>query len=114
MKRLTLNETWRLCLKQWKWLVKEIKAHPDANIHVLKRKWVKLQGYGEDGVDDDCFFCEYAGQREKFGGEFGCRGCPARKVDKEFHCSNVDYNYCSKPIKFYKKILELNKIRTKK
>ena len=106
MKRLTLDETWVLCLKMWKWIAKEVK-NGRSDISNLKAGWLEQNNL--KGVLDDCFFCEYTEKRNK-----DCDICPAVKIDKDFHCSHIEYDFYIKPIAFYKKLCELNKLRLAK
>lgn len=109
MKRLTLNETWVLCLRMWKWIAEQRKKERRTGVEGLKALWLKKHGYKDDEIDNDCFFCEYACQKQ------GClNSCPGYKVDSEFTCDNAEYSYCKHPIKFYTKLVELNKKRKKR
>jgi len=108
MKRLTLNRAWTLCLKQWKWIIKQLDAGRTESIDKLKAEWMEQNGYGYDEICANCFFCEYANQQ---GGIYNCECCPGTLVNKKFYCRNKTYNFREKPIKFYKKLLELNKKR---
>ncbi|MHC4397910.1 MAG: hypothetical protein ACYS1A_19875 [Planctomycetota bacterium] len=108
MKRLTLDETWRLCLSMWRWIAKQKRLHPYSNIRVLKRRWAEKHGYFD--LEQNCFFCEYTVRRELY-----CEGCPGAKVDKMFRCARYPkYIWYSKPIAFYKKLVSLNRKRLAK
>ena len=113
MKRLTLDETWVLCLKMWKWIAKEVRADKKAgkdSVNALKQEWAEKHEF--ENIHQDCFFCEYAQRRD---GLQDCRLCPAKRVDKDFHCMDAyECCFCCYPIAFYKKLLELNKIRLAK
>ena len=109
MKRLNLNETWVLCLKMWKWIAKEVEAGRDSITDVidLKDEWLTKHGFRD--VEENCFFCDYARRKA------GClQSCPGKKIDGSFNCDNKEYHYAGEPIAFYKKLVELNKIRLKK
>ena len=110
MKRLTLDQAWTLCLKQWRWIAMRLKAGDGRGIESLKEEWLEKHGYNWDDVRLDCFFCQYSYQpRQK-----GCHGsCPGHKVDKAFRCDHPEYTYDIEPLKFYAKLLELNKRRKK-
>ncbi len=108
MKKLTLDETWELCLKMWKWINESTKAGSRHNVRQLKEMWTT--GNGFVFMEEDCFFCEYDIRRESQI----CRLCPGKKVDKTFKCENPIYHYENNPIKFYEKLVELNKIRLAK
>ena len=113
MKGINLDETWRLCLQMWKWIVKEWKKRIredytdlDSNFLVeeLKEEWLAKHKFGY--IRNTCFFCKYAG--------INCSECPARKIDKRFDCMKCEYNFGYKPVEFLKKITRLNKIRLAK
>ena len=92
----------------WRWIAAQKKRHPRAYAGNLKIQWLKKHKEFET-IISDCFFCEYV---EKRVGD--CDLCPGCKIDKTFDCYNKDYNFESKPIAFYKKILQLNRIRKAK
>ncbi len=108
MKKLTLDETWKLCLSMWRWIAKQLRANDSLGIEALKKKWLKQHGYRN--VQLDCFFCEYAkrGWEEGMG---GCGECPGKKVDKLFKCGHADYDWAKRDGGFYNKINSLNKKR---
>ncbi len=109
MKRLSLDETWRLCLQMWKWIAKKIKADKNLCVGDLKAEWVKKHDFDE--IDSNCFFCEYSAKHPNK--KVNCN-CPAKKIDKGFHCLKGEYHYEHEPIKFYKKLVKLNEIRLAK
>ena len=45
MKKLNLNETWRLCLKMWKWIAKESKKNFSFSVFGLKEQWLEENGF---------------------------------------------------------------------
>ena len=107
-KKLTLNQTWTLCLRQWKWIIKQLDAGSVECIANLKEQWTKQNEYGINRINANCFFCEYASRH------LDCtQSCPGKLVSKQFDCENSSYIYRIKPRKFYKKLLELNKKRIK-
>lgn len=117
MKRLTLDETWALCLKMWKWIAKEVRAANKAekpwDVSELKWDWCKKHRYRR--LYYYCFFCEYVEKRKyKCCRENISLLCPPRKIDKDFNCQKKAYQFEKHPIKFYKKLVELNKIRLAK
>ncbi|MAF25285.1 hypothetical protein CL634_06885 [bacterium] len=107
MKKMSLEDTWYNCLKMWKWIAGQIKKDENLDVDVLKEKWLKK--YKFSAVHANCFFCEYIAKRD----DVFCRKCPGCKVDKEFDCRSVKYYYFHKPVAFYEKLVELNKIREK-
>ncbi len=109
MKRLNLNETWRLCLSMWPDVVKAIIKDGRRTVDSAKRNWTKERGYEE--VLSDCFFCEYDSQKESSG---NCEDCPAKLVDPDFDCRNDEYSYYERPEFFLAKIVSLHKIYLKK
>ena len=114
MKKMNLNDTWKLCLQMWKWVAAEVrKAEKQGHlwcVNDLKGTWARKHGF--EGVKNHCFFCGYS-IRHPRRGKYGCN-CPAKKVDPSFDCCDSPYNYNNKPIAFYNKIVELNKKRRKK
>ncbi len=112
MKKLNLDETWRLCLSMWRWIAKEVENGTDASIDGMKKRW--LAGHKmELGKDSErCFFCEYFKKRKK-DGEYCFKHCPGRKIDKHFDCCNYEYHYSGRPVKFYNKLVSLNRKRCK-
>lgn len=112
MKKLTLNQAWTLCLRQWRWIAEQVKKGASAgkDIGDLKNEWIRKNGYPEDS---NCFFCLWAEQQLPTL-DTVCPNCPAKKIDKKFHCCEAIYDYWDKPLAFYTKLLKLNKIRTSK
>ena len=113
MKRLTIDQTWEQCLGMWKWISRRCKkgktySRYDNHVDRLKLEWLGLNGVDADEVRDECFLCQYTVP------DGNCLRCPAVKVDRDFMCSNVAYDYASKPRLFYAKLKELNKIRLAK
>lgn len=107
MKKLSLDKTWFYCLKMWRWIARQIKAHPYSSVEVLKTKWLEKNGF--KSVISGCFFCAYGTRWSA-----ACLNCPAKKVDRDFHCfGHREYHYCKKPIAFLKEITRLNRIRLK-
>lgn len=116
MKKLTLDKTWELSLEMWKWIAGEVRKAKRQHkrkpkVGFLKAKWLK-QHYAEEWISADCFFCEVNDQHAR-GINNGCF-CPARKIDKEFECMDTKHDYSKHPIAFYKKLVQLNKIRLTK
>ncbi len=113
MKKLTLDETWRLCLSMWRWIAKVIKAGDERSVMVLKEVWLDNHGFPSDGtICGDCFFCEYDDNKEKTTTEQCCY-CPGRKIDEDFNCCDKEYHYGNKSIAFYNKLVQLNRKRLK-
>lgn len=118
MKKLTLNQTWRMCLKKWAWVDKIIAAMDACgrkreflSVEELKEVWCLDHGYPD--LFNNCFFCEYAQSIDSEGLD-DCDNCPGRLVDKEFHCMNLMYDYFDKPHKFYAQLVKLDKKRRAK
>ena len=105
-KKLTLEKAWTECLRMWKWVAKHHDEYVDIN--EAKLQWLYDNGYERFDVACRCFFCEYA------GGPSMCRQCPGELVDRSFDCDNPSYHHRIKPKAFYKKLVELNKIRRAK
>lgn len=101
---MTLNQTWKNCLRMWKWIDKTWK--PGMNVLNLKREWLKKWMPDLDLICD-CFFCKYQVDEANPGG-YKCSSCPGRLVSSRFHCCNITYVYRDKPKKFYQKLLQLD------
>ena len=94
MKKLTLDQTWDLCLQMWKWIVeewkKDSKDNKDSeNVEDLKYAWLDNHGYNAETIAHQCFFCEYTASHVKkrvLGYDRYCDLCPGRKVDATFDC----------------------------
>ena len=108
---MTLNKTWKECISLWRWVAKQIGEGSTLNVFALKSMWMSDHGFSN--IESDCFFCEYTKQHDKLGDSV-CAKCPGRKVDKNFSCTDNDYNYKHQPVKFYNKIAYLNRKRQKK
>ena len=104
MGKLTLNQTWVLCLRMWRWIAEVWKK--GDNVERLKSKWLRENGFGAAGIHEHCFFCHYAPN--------DCPKCPGRKVDEDFDCQDHDdYDY-RMPKSFLTELLRLNRIRKAK
>lgn len=106
---MTLDKTWKECLRMWKWIVKQIDKGTDESIGTLKVQWLDEHGYGNNNIQAGCFFCHYITEKSE-----DCSICPGYLVDKKFSCQNKTYDYEYKPKKFYKKLLELDTKRRRK
>ena len=109
MKKLTLNETWRLCLSMWRWIAKMKRNGSVCSVLELKEIWLIKHGFGLGDIYLGCFFCE-EGHHADIG---RCVNCPGRKVDQTFDCRYFEYNFQDKPIQFYNKLVSLNRKRLK-
>ena len=107
MKRLTLDETWTLCMKMWRWIAKQKRN--SSRLQIGRLKWVWVSSHTKDHPLASCYFCEYVVRRG-----LGCNACPGRKIDTDFYCKDNDYHFSSKPLAFYAKLQELNKKRKAK
>lgn len=121
MKKLNLDETWRLCLQMWRWIDEQIEKH-DMHCwenHNLKSLWLKKQRIKRH-VLMNCFFCDYAEKRNGLlvkdnNSNYNCPECPARLVNRKFNCEKwKSYCWCDNPRAFYVKLVALNKIRLAK
>ena len=111
MKRLTLKEAWRLCVKgQWHWIQLRIKRGDKRKVGRLKEVWMRKHGFKD--ITADCFFCGYDDKNCASMIDW-CNFCPARKIDPDFDCRTPSYHYVRKPLDFYAKIKELYKIYLK-
>lgn len=102
MSKRTLNQTWILCLRMWRWIVKQIEKGSEFSIVALKSRWLRRNGFEDNNVAGDCFFCDTASS---------CSSCPGRLVDPDFDCDAAAYDYLTNPTGFLKELLRLNRIR---
>ena len=85
VKRLTRKLAKEFCLKQWRWIVKQIRAGDTTSVKDLKEQWMDDHGLARL-VNHDCFYCEYAIQKTKIhqlyslGGQ-DCKYCPGKVID---------------------------------
>jgi len=110
-KKLTLNQAWSKCLKQWKYIVENLDS--GEPVYVLKEKYI--EEHESEYINANCYFCEYNVQHRRID-EFvcKCKYCPGKLVNRRFSCDNVTYHYHDKPRAFYKKLLALNAKRKAK
>lgn len=108
MKKLTLNQSWKRCLRMWKWVIEHLEEF-NGEVFDAKVAWIK-QYFFNEGLKENCFFCEYNEQQEGSGeGKcVFCSQCPGKLVNRRFDCGNVSYHWYYNPIKFYEKLLQLN------
>ena len=107
-KRLTLNNVWELCVDGlWKYVAKRKQAGDKRSVYDLKVAWMRRHDYEEDEIQAECFFCEYNNRHY----HLDCRNCPGKLVDATFSCSNPSYSYKTRPYRFYRKLLALDKKR---
>ena len=57
MKKLSLNNTWKYCMRMWRWIADRIKAGDKRSVEDLKKAW--LQNHDIRYIENDCFFCDY-------------------------------------------------------
>ncbi len=108
MKRLTLDQTWKLCLSMWRWIAKQIREGSEKSVAELKAQWATKHGYEE--LHNLCFFCAWV----KPAGRYCAGDCPGEKVEKNFDCNNAKYDYEDEPIAFCNKLVSLNRKRLAK
>ena len=114
MKKRTLNQTWTLCLRMWRWIAKVWQTPRYRRYSVLRLKsiWLKKNGFNSIKIKSTCFFCDYA-LEDRYGDPV-CDTCPGYLVDDAFECISDDYYYRDNPVGFYNKLLQLNRIRKAK
>ena len=103
--KLTLDESWEYCLKMWKWISRKC-LDEDHDVVGLKEQWLNENGFGDEYIEGDCFFCD-----NDHNNKDDCDFCPARLVDSTFCCTNNYYHWRERPREFYKKLKELNRKR---
>lgn len=106
---MTLNKTWKLCLRMWKWISEEwAKELNTKSPETLKRQWLQDNGFDFREIYLECFFCEWHNRHR----EPACGNCPGKLVDHSFSCTlHAGYSYNDEPVAFYKELLRLNRIR---
>jgi hypothetical protein len=109
MKKLNLEDTWKYCMRMWRWIADRIGAGDKRTIVDLKDAWIEK--HNVEYLVNNCFFCQYNFRPIIRDNCDNCDNCPARKINKGFHCGNVGYAWHSKPIKFYNQLRKLNKLR---
>ena len=103
-RKLSLDETWRRCLKMWKWIVEN---SDNDDVPCLKKRYFQENRRFKE-PEELCYFCEYDEHHYK---KITCETCPGRMIDESFDCCDSDYYYKDRPKVFYKKLLELDKKR---
>lgn len=111
-KKLTLNQTWILCLRMWRWIAKvwQTPRYRRYKVYQLKAIWCRKNGLHH--AQHDCFFCDYTMRGTQYCED--CTKCPGNLVSSNFDCTNDDYYYSIYPVEFYKELLWLNRIRKAK
>lgn len=105
-KKISLEQTWRLCLKMWKWIALKYLENPQRSVNNLKQQWLDENGFDSNPIQSGCFFCHYK------GGDKDCiDNCPGVLIDQDFFCTYHEYDYWSQPLAFYQELLRLNHIR---
>ena len=110
-----LDRSWINCLRMWKWILENLPGgFSELNNNIkefivesLKRQWLR-NNKNTKSLLNDCFFCAY----DKKHGNV-CDSCPARLVEKGFHCCDHSHHFTRQPIEFYHHLLELNSKRRK-
>jgi hypothetical protein len=103
-----IDEVWKECLRMWRWISDKIRKMKKEDLDIssvfdLKREWLTKNDYDLSSILNECFFCTVSPT---------CRLCPGRKVDPTFDCVGQEYDFFTKPIKFYNKLRSLNRKRT--
>lgn len=116
MKKLTLNQTWRKCLKMWKWIVENLNK--DEDVDELKDRYVEEKLKGDVDIYNGCYFCDWNSQQGIYTDPLdslpACSQCPGVLVSPKFRCEGKSYCWHTKPRAFYRKLLELDKKRKAK
>ncbi len=115
MKKLSLDKTWKECIRMWGWIAKCVHQ-PYNNVNTLKTKWLKANGYNWDEVKNTCFFCHHTINpvHALFLQYSDCDKCPGRKMEKGWACTERDNHYRNHPIRFYNDLCRLYKLRIKR
>lgn len=112
MKKLTLGQAYKDCLRMWKWIAEQVEGGCIDDVCTLKYRWLeeKQKKYAIGSLSSNCFFCHYDMLKADIG-DAACKYCPGRIVDKRFNCINTSYDHLAEPVKFYKKLLKLDEKR---
>ena len=54
---MTLNQTWKNCIRMWEWIVEQTEKGHEYSVDDLKGQW--LQDHGFNYINSNCFFCKY-------------------------------------------------------
>ena len=110
MKKLTLDQMWVLCMKQWRWIIWHWRRDNTLNIRNLKEAW--CEELWKD-VAHSCFFCEYSitdeVKRNRPVNQW-CNECPLTKEFGIDHACEKSLDWQHDPEGFYKEIKRLHKI----
>ncbi len=110
-----LDRCWKNCRRMWTWIIKnlpegfsEFSIGRKSNILItLKEQWLNQHRFTRD-VENNCFFCDYAG-------DSGCFNCPGSLVNPEFRCYRCgiggDCHWIINPIAFEAELARLDAIR---
>ena len=77
MRKRTLNQTWTLCLRMWRWIAKvwQTPHYKRYGVYQLKKIWRKKTVFTL--YDVNVFFCDYTVVEV-------CDECPGNLVDSNF------------------------------
>lgn len=107
----TLAQTWKYCLAMWEWVSDIYIQDRGDSVEDLKEQWCRENRVWFEKTSTYCFFCDYANHRK----DSSCQvSCPGVRVSPRFDCFNPTYSYRDKPVKFYKKLLKMEKKRKRK
>ncbi len=114
MKKLTLDQTWKLCLSMWRWIAKKMKANKRLDVHDLKEQWLEIHGFKDGSVLCDCFFCEYDRNQGRISKCVTCPGTKVSKINGKLWCQNKNADWRCDFSTFYNKLRSLNRKRLAK
>jgi hypothetical protein len=123
---MTLDEAWDWCIKMWSSISRQCLKDDCTHVAGMKEEWLNNNGIGTDTLDQDCFFCHYdkTMQTKLEAKELGmtveefleehdetgdCQFCPAKLIDRTFHCTKPPIHFEDNPRNFYKRVRELYK-----
>ena len=110
--RMKLDTVWDRCIAMARWVAKWSECM-GLSVNVLKQMWLEANGYEDNDLDSNCFFCDFAERHMPDNAIRSCPYCPGRAVDKRFSCVNVKYHHRDKPHAFLAKLENLNAKRKK-
>lgn len=97
--KITLDEAWWKCLKQWGKIARDIRNGSTEDVQDLK--------YRHKSGDNTCMFCAYNLENDFLS----CASCPGKLVDITFSCHKKGCHFLNHPLLFHAKLIELNNKR---
>jgi hypothetical protein len=113
---MTLEKTWKECLRMWKWIANAKlggNGYSLKNLDVVELKHIWLAANNIEYMFNDCFFCGYAAEHGGYVDPGFCEKCPGQFVKETFNCC-AEPRHNDDPVDFYNLLVKLNKKRLSK